>query len=120
MLSKISAVAMDPGGLPDSRCMSSGVPSAWKILVKGVLGPLQPLLKYLIPTLRNTKVAAADLIEISIGKQYFGSSGYFLMLNKDNSSPESQDEEKQLKLWKKSLEWIKITKDQTALKAAFV
>ncbi|KAA8574834.1 hypothetical protein EYC84_004078 [Monilinia fructicola] len=119
LLSNISAVAMDPGGLTDSRCMSSGVPSAWRILMKGVLGPLQPLLKYLIPTLRNTKVASADLREISIGQQFRGSSGYFIMLNKDESSPESQDEEKQLKLWRKSLEWIKITEDQTPLEAAF-
>lgn len=110
---------MDPGGLTDSRCMSSGVPSAWTILMKGVLGPLQPLLKHVIPTLRTTKAAAADLIEISIGKQYRESRGYFFMLNKDKSSPESQDEEKQLKLWKKSMEWIKITQDQTPLKEAF-
>ncbi|KAK6612489.1 putative short-chain dehydrogenase [Botrytis cinerea] len=67
-LSKISAVAMDPGGLTDSRCMSSGVPSAWWILMRGVLGPLQPLLRYLVPTLRNTKIAATDLIDISVGK----------------------------------------------------
>ncbi|KAJ8066071.1 hypothetical protein OCU04_005163 [Sclerotinia nivalis] len=119
LLSNISAVAMDPGGLPDSRCMSSGVPPAWRILMKGVLGPLQPLLKHLIPTLRSTKVAAADLIEIAIGKQYRGSSGYFVILNKDESSPESRDEEKQLDLWKKSMDWIKITEDQTPLKGAF-
>lgn len=87
--------------------------------MKGVLGPLQPLLKYLIPTLRNTQVASIDLREISIGEQFRGSSGYFIMLNKDESSPESQDEEKQLKLWRKSLEWIKITEDQTPLEAAF-
>ncbi|KAF7888222.1 uncharacterized protein EAF02_002763 [Botrytis sinoallii] len=119
LLSKISAVAMDPGGLTDSRCMNSGVPSAWWFLMRGVLGPLQPLLKYLVPTLRNTKVAAADLIDISVGKEYRGSSGYYVMLNKDESSPESQDEEKQLRLWKKSMEWIKISQDQTPLQEIF-
>ncbi|THV54595.1 hypothetical protein BGAL_0023g00030 [Botrytis galanthina] len=119
LLCKISAVAMDPGGLTDSRCMSSGVPSAWWFLMRGVLGPLQPLLKYLVPTLRNTKVAAADLIDISVGKEYRGSSGYYVMLNKDESSPESQDEEKQLRLWKKSMEWIKLSQDQTPLQDIF-
>ncbi|TEY52431.1 hypothetical protein BOTCAL_0258g00010 [Botryotinia calthae] len=115
-LSKISAVAMDPGGLTDSRCMSSGVPSAWWILMRGVLGPLQPLLRYLVPTLRNTKIAATDLIDISVGEEYRVSSGYYVMLNKEESSPESQDEEKQLKLWKKSMGWIKISQDQTPLR----
>ncbi|KAM0183430.1 hypothetical protein ACHAPC_006432 [Botrytis cinerea] len=115
-LSKISAVAMDPGGLTDSRCMSSGVPSAWWILMRGVLGPLQPLLSYLVPTLRNTKIAATDLIDISVGEEYRVSSGYYVMLNKEESSPESQDEEKQLKLWKKSMGWIKISQDQTPLR----
>ncbi|TGO65680.1 hypothetical protein BOTNAR_0075g00300 [Botryotinia narcissicola] len=119
LLSKISAVAMDPGGLTDSRCMSSGVPSAWWFLMRGVLGPLQPLLKYLVPTLRNTKVAAADLIDISVGKEHRGSSGYYVMLNKDESSPESQDEEKQLRLWKKSMEWIKLNQNQTPLQEIF-
>ncbi|KAM0146499.1 hypothetical protein ACHAQE_010708 [Botrytis cinerea] len=115
-LRKISAVAMDPGGLTDSRCMSSGVPSAWWILMRGVLGPLQPLLSYLVPTLRNTKIAATDLIDISVGEEHRVSSGYYVMLNKEESSPESQDEEKQLKLWKKSMGWIKISQDQTPLR----
>ncbi|TGO37779.1 hypothetical protein BHYA_0089g00180 [Botrytis hyacinthi] len=119
LLCKISAVAMDPGGLIDSRCMSSGVPSASWFLMRGVLGPLQPLLKYLVPTLRNTKVVAADLIDISVGKEYRRSSGYYVMLNKDESSPESQDEEKQLRLWKKSMEWIKLSQDQTPLQDIF-
>ncbi|CAD6442167.1 2b34ac34-be57-496e-854f-51bc821896e8 [Sclerotinia trifoliorum] len=120
LLSNISAVDMDPGGLPNSRCINSGVPPVWRILMKGILRPLQPLLKYLIPTLPNTKGAAVDLIEIAIGKQYRGSSGYFVIVNKDESSPESRDEEMHLELWRKSVNWIKIIEDQTSLKEAFV
>jgi hypothetical protein len=99
--------------------MDTGVPFAWKIVMKVVLGPLQPVLKYLIPTLRPVSIAAADLIEISVGEEYRGESGYYVMLQKDISSPESNDEVKQQKLWTKSLAWAEITEDQTALKTAF-
>lgn len=111
-------VALDPGGLIDSKIMNQGVPKAWTFMMKWVLSPLQPLLKFLIPTLRSVTTAGIDLIEISIGEQAT-KGGYYTMMNSDASSPESKDEGKQRKLWSKSLEWAGITQDKTALKTAF-
>lgn len=98
--------------------MNQGVPKVWKYLMKGFLSPLLPVLKYALPV-RSINAAATDLIEISVGKDRNGESGYYTMSKKDTSSPESNDEEKQKKLWAKSLEWAKITQGETALKTAF-
>ncbi|KAI9649299.1 hypothetical protein NHQ30_001871 [Ciborinia camelliae] len=125
-LRKITALAMDPGGLPDSRCMSSGadVPAAWTFLMKGILGtvflgPLRFLFKYAIPTLRSTKDAAVDLVEIAIGEEFRGESGYYTMLNRDECSPETRDEEKQVAVWRKSLEWAGVKSGDMVLVEAF-
>jgi hypothetical protein len=99
--------------------MSTGVPKIWKYMMKGVLSPLQPVLRYMIPTLRSVDEAAVDLIEISVGKAHAGETGFYTMLKKDTSSPESYDEEKQKQLWAKSLAWAELTRDQTALSTAF-
>lgn len=86
--------------------------------MKGFLNPLQPLLKYAIPTFRSTNVAAVDLVELSVGKAYDGATGNYVMLKHEDPSPESGDAEKRKKLWAKSVEWARISADQTALKVA--
>ncbi|KAF4625680.1 hypothetical protein G7Y89_g12484 [Cudoniella acicularis] len=116
-LRKITAVAMDPGGLVDSRTMNEGVPSTWKYAMKGFLSPMRPLLKHFIPTLRSVNESSIDLIEISVGKLN-SERGYFTLLKKDDSSPESKDEEKQQRLWAKSLEWAHVSKNDTVLQGA--
>lgn len=110
---------MDPGGMTDARAMSTGVPIAWTIMMKGVLNPLRPVLRFLLPTLRTTTLAAQDLIEMAVGDEYRHAEGYYVMSSQDESSPESRDEEKQEMVWKKSLEWAGISPDQTVLKTAF-
>lgn len=98
--------------------MRSGVPGLWKYGMK-VLGTLQPVMKYAIPTLRSANAAAVDLIEVAVGKEYVGTRGFYQMSKPGESSPESKDEAKQQKLWLKSLEWAGVSKDDTALTTAF-
>lgn len=98
--------------------MRSGVPGLWKYGMK-VLGTLQPIMKYAIPTLRSVKSAAVDLIELSVGKEYVGTRGFYEMSKPGESSPESKDEAKQQKLWLKTLEWAHVTKSDTTLTTAF-
>ncbi|CAG8979680.1 hypothetical protein HYALB_00003911 [Hymenoscyphus albidus] len=117
-LKDITAVALDPGGLPDSKAMRSGVPGLWKYGMK-VLGAFQPIMKYAIPTLRSAKLAAVDLIELAVGKKYIGTKGFYEMSEPSQSSPESNDETKQQKLWTKTLEWAHMTKDDASLTTAF-
>ena len=70
-------------------------------------------------TLRSVNDGGPDVVEITIGKASDSKPGYYTMLNSDESSPESMDDEKQRKLWAKSLEWGRITQDNTVLKTAF-
>ncbi|KAJ4289894.1 hypothetical protein N0V90_011227 [Kalmusia sp. IMI 367209] len=96
-LSKISAVAINPGNLVDSRALTSNTP---------------------IPmgrTLRTAGPAGIDVIELAVNPEYADKMGFFTLLQEDTSSPASQDESKQEALWKKTLEWAKITAESTAL-----
>ncbi|RAL68481.1 hypothetical protein DID88_007209 [Monilinia fructigena] len=116
---KITALALDPGGMPDSRCMSpdSDVPAMWTFLMKGILnplflGPLRPVFKYTAPklSLRSTSEAAVDLVEMAVGEGFRGKSGYSVMGKRDGSLPETRDEGKQREVGEKSLEWAGIGK----------
>ena len=69
--------------------------------------------------MRTAAEAGADVVDLATNKAYPGERGYFTLIKKDASSPESQDEEKQRKLWVKSAEWARITPRDTALKVAF-
>ena len=66
--------------------------------------------------MRTSAEAGADVIDLATNKAYPGERGYFTMLKKDSSSPNSQDEEKQRKIWMKSADWAGITEKDTALK----
>lgn len=116
-LKNITVTAMDPGGIPDSRCMAGeSVPTSWKLLMRFVLAPLQPILKHALPTLRSSIDAGVDLVEFSIGPKFAGKRGFYVMLNSDKSSKESYDEEKQKTMWNKSLEWASVGPGDTVLK----
>jgi hypothetical protein len=86
--------------------------------MKMVLSPLRSLLRYVLPV-RPIIEAAVELIDISVGPLYDDKIVYYCMGKGEESSPESKDEEKQRKLWQKSLEWCKITALDTPLKTAF-
>jgi hypothetical protein len=81
---------------------------------------LLPLLRLIAgPTLRTVGPAAIDVVEIAVSPKFAGQRGFFTLLDKDQSSPESLDEAKQSKLWTETLKWAKITKENTALQGAF-
>ena len=67
--------------------------------------------------MRTAAEAGADVIALATNEAFPGERGYFTMLNKDESSPESLDEEKQRMLWAKSAEWAGVGAGDTALKA---
>ena len=69
--------------------------------------------------MRTAAEAGADVVDLATNKAYPGERGYFTLLEKDESSPESKDEGKQQKLWVKSAEWAGITPKNTALKVGF-
>lgn len=69
------------------------------------------------PTLRTARPAGIDVIELAVSPKYADKRGFYTLLQEDQSSPDSQDETKQESLWKKTLEWARITSENTALKA---
>lgn len=84
-------------------------------LSKFIIRPLRPLLRLLDPTMRTSAEAGADVIDLVTENAFPGQRGYFTLLEKDESAPESRDEEKQQDLWKKSAEWARVTTEDTAL-----
>jgi hypothetical protein len=64
------------------------------------------------PTMRTSDQAAADVIVLATDMTK--EPGYYTFLEKDSSSPDSLDQEKQQQLWEKTLVWAKITGEDIA------
>lgn len=86
---------------------------------KFVIQPLRFLLRFMDPTMRTAATAGVDVADLATNKAHPGDRGYFTLLKKDVSAPDSMDEETQQKLWVKTLEWAGITRENTALTVAF-
>lgn len=115
-LKNITAVAINPGNLIDSRALRTNTPKSMPILQTFVYKPLLPLLKLAMgPTLRTAAPAGADVAELALNDKYVGERGFYTLLNKDESSPESQDKQKQSSLWAQTLSWAKISSSNTKL-----
>ncbi|KAI1097796.1 NAD(P)-binding protein [Jackrogersella minutella] len=114
-LRKITAIVIDPGNLTDSRALRTNSPKFLQYVQRFALQPLRPILRFVDPTLRTAADAAVDVVELATNKAYPGERGYLKQLKREPSSPDSLNEDKQQKLWVKSAEWAKITKDNTAL-----
>ncbi|KAI2631120.1 putative short-chain dehydrogenase [Xylaria nigripes] len=115
----ITVVAMNPGGLGDSRCFRTNTHVSVQLAARLILKPLMPVInRFVDHTFRSSAEAGADMIKLAVNSAHPGERGYFTMLNKDESDPLTMDEEAQERVWKKSAEWAGITKDNTALKDA--
>jgi len=66
--------------------------------------------------MRTSAKAGADVIDLAVNKASPGDRGFFTLLKKDTSSPDSLDVRKQQDLWLKSLQWARITQENTSLK----
>lgn len=118
-LSTITAVAINPGNLSDSRALRVNTPKMLQYMSKLVIQPLRPLLRFMDPTMRTSGEAGRDIAKLATNNAFPGERGYFTLLHKDESSPDSKKEVLQQRLWKKTLEWGRITSENTALKTAF-
>ncbi|KAK3935419.1 hypothetical protein QBC46DRAFT_422630 [Diplogelasinospora grovesii] len=114
-LSGVTAVAINPGNLTDSRAMQTNTPQSLVWAQRLIVRPLQPLLKLKDPSLRPSAAAAVDLVELATNRAHPNERGCFLYLEKTDSSPVSMDRDKQEKVWAKSLQWAGITNENTTL-----
>ncbi|CAG8305299.1 unnamed protein product [Penicillium salamii] len=104
-LKGITAVAINPGNLSDSRALRVNTPMMLHMVSRSIIGPLRPILRLLDPTMRTATAAGKDAIELAVGQRFEGTSGYFTLLEKDKGPADSLDEEKQIALWEKTVEW---------------
>ncbi|KAI0900155.1 hypothetical protein F4806DRAFT_493149 [Annulohypoxylon nitens] len=118
-LSNITAIAMNPGNLVDSRALQTNTPWWYPYMQTFILKPFLLLHQLRDPTIRTAAQAGIDVAELALNPTYVGERGFFTFLKKDESSAESREESRQEALWTKSLEWARITKDDTAMNVSF-
>ncbi|KAI1425264.1 hypothetical protein F5Y12DRAFT_748343 [Xylaria sp. FL1777] len=116
---KISAVVIDPGSIADSRALRTNTPALLSHMQRYVLQPLWPVLHLIVPYVRSSTDAGADVADLVLNRKHAGECGYFRLMVPEPSSAESLDEMKQQKLWAKTAEWAKITRENTALEGGF-
>ncbi|KAK7931158.1 short-chain dehydrogenase [Apiospora marii] len=114
-LKNITAIAVNPGDMGDSRAFATNTPLSIRLVQALIVKPFLPLITRMVaPTFRSAAAAAVDVVELAVDRAHRGERGYFTMLDKDSSDPMTMDEEVQEVAWRKSLEWAKITKNNTA------
>lgn len=111
----ITAVAVYPGSLSDSRALRVNTPFAVQLLSKLVVRPLRPLLRLVDPCVRTSADAGTDVARLAINEANPSERGHFILLEKSESSPDSLDEKKQEALWQKSAEWVGVKSQDIAL-----
>ncbi|GLA31614.1 hypothetical protein ACMYSQ_003629 [Aspergillus niger] len=113
-LSGVTALAMDPGGLPSSRAQAGQKRSArWLFKVAEFL---MPVLRYMITMFRTIEDAGHDLVVVSVGAEFRGKRGYFVGVKKVAPAALSEDREAQEKLWGNCWRWAGMRTEETVLR----
>lgn len=117
-LKHITAVAIHPGSLSDSRALRVNTPLMVQYLSKIVIRPLRPLIRLIDPTVRTSADAGRDVARLATNEASPDERGYFTLLEKCDSSPDSLDEKKQDEVWRRSAQWVGVADGDTALAQA--
>lgn len=84
-------------------------------LSRVIVRPLRPLIRLVDPTVRTSADAGKDVARLAINEARPNERGYFTLLEKCESSPESLDEDKQEEVWRRSSQWVGLAARDTAL-----
>lgn len=114
-LKHITTLAMDPAGMPTSRAFNN-VPLLFKTTMFIVGHFVVPVAKYFTQALNTPANAGRELVAMSVGPEYEGVRGYFVRLQRTESSAESQDEGKQGQVWAACEKWVRLAPSETVLK----
>ncbi|KAI0198359.1 hypothetical protein F4808DRAFT_436109 [Astrocystis sublimbata] len=109
-------MAMNPGNLVDSRALRTNTPSMMIILQRFLLQPFKSVLRLADPTMRTSTNAAADLVELATNPA-LDQGGFYSLLSKTESAPDSYNEEVQEKIWTQTMNWAGITEQNIGLGA---
>ncbi|KAJ5668304.1 uncharacterized protein N7477_006874 [Penicillium maclennaniae] len=115
-LSKMTALAMDPGGLPASRAQAIQKSSTRKLFA--VINILMPILKHLTSMFRTTEDAGRDLVAVSMDPAFQGKGGYYVGQNQDAPAAISKDKKEQERLWAACWRWAGLKAEETVLQNA--
>jgi hypothetical protein len=108
-LSSITAVTIDPGTLCDSRAFVTNTPSSIINMQRFILRPLRPVFRFFNQPFRRAADGAADVVDLATNVAHAGEQGYFTLLEKGESAPQSMDKEIQQRVWLQSATWAKVT-----------
>ncbi|KAF2688560.1 NAD(P)-binding protein [Lentithecium fluviatile CBS 122367] len=114
---KITAVAINPGNMSDSRALRVNTPKMLQMMSKFFIQPMRPLLRLADPTMRTSSEAGIDVAKLAINEASPGSRGFFTLLKEDKSSPDSLDTNVQEAIWEKTLEWTGISNSNADIPA---
>lgn len=112
-LSKMTALAMDPGGLPASRAQAKQKSSTRMLFA--TINFLMPVLKYLTSVFRTTEDAGRDLVAVSMDPAFQGKGGYYVGRKADVPAAISTDKKEQKLLWAACWRWAGLEADETVL-----
>ncbi|KAG5656676.1 hypothetical protein KAF25_010229 [Fusarium avenaceum] len=113
-LSGITSLAMDPGGMVDSRAHRIQKPLIR--IVFGMIAFMLPILKYFTDFVRSAALSGRELAELAVDDRYEGTRGYFIGLRPNEEDVMCKDDEKRNALWNACWEWSGLTKEETVLK----
>ncbi|KAH8687970.1 hypothetical protein BGZ60DRAFT_394917 [Tricladium varicosporioides] len=119
VLSKISVLSLDPGGMGGAELTKRGS-TVSKFFWSNIMPTIQQTSVYLWPNgvLRTNDKSATDLLRACFDEENLGTYPKTLFLNgseTSESSQESRDEEKQRRLWKDSIGLVDLKENDTAL-----
>ncbi|PYI20184.1 short chain dehydrogenase/reductase SDR [Aspergillus violaceofuscus CBS 115571] len=115
-LSSITAIAMDPGGLPSARSQGQQKRSTQRIFA--VINFLMPVLKHVTTMFRTTEDAGRDLVALSLDSSFQGTRGYYMGRKEDIPAAVSMDSDTGTKLWDACWRWCGLSVEDTVLRAA--
>ena len=104
---------MDPGGLVSSSAHAEQKTAAR--LTFGVIGMLMPILRHATSALRTDRDSARDLLALSVGAEFGGQRGYFVLQKPHEPAVVSADEGVQKRLWDACSGWAGMSEGETVL-----
>ncbi|KAJ4020196.1 hypothetical protein NW752_005302 [Fusarium irregulare] len=112
-LSGITAIAMDPGGMVDSRAHKIQTP-----LIRFMFGLvllLLPIVKHFTDEVRTSAQSGQELAELAVGDEYKGTKGYFMGLRREKEDSICEDVKVRDVLWNACWKWAGLKKEDTVL-----
>ncbi|EXM21084.1 hypothetical protein FoTM2_002055 [Fusarium oxysporum f. sp. vasinfectum] len=112
-LSSITAIAMDPGGMVDSRAHRIQTP--FMRFAFSLVLILLPVLRHFTDTMRSAAQSGRELVELSVGERFKGAKGYFMGARREEEDIACKDVHKRELLWNACWKWAGMKEEETVL-----